>query len=228
VTDVAYDFIATTPALLDLARSCRCLCFGTLAQRNGVSRETVRSLIGALDRANGAFTFLDINLRKDCYTPQTVAVSLEEADILKLNEDEAHAVSAMLDMNAADLPSIAQALITRFDLRLCLITLGERGALCAGADHQLFYEPGYEVTVADPCGSGDAFSAGFLMQFIQTHDIGASCRLGNMLGAIVATQRGATAPASQHEIDQFRSQSRRRISDPRFNSYATTHEGNQT
>src|SRR5262245_50711891 len=87
VTDVAYDFIETDSRVLELAASADCFCFGTLVQRTAKSRASLGRL---LDAAGKALKCLDINLRKDCYSLETIADSLQRADILKLNLKEAH------------------------------------------------------------------------------------------------------------------------------------------
>ena len=47
VTPVAWDAISLSPALLHLAANASAICFGTLAQRHAVSRESIRACIAA-------------------------------------------------------------------------------------------------------------------------------------------------------------------------------------
>ena len=79
---------------------------------------------------------------------------------LKMNEDEARRVAFGYDIPShTPLPELCRALLQHGPLTACIVTLGEKGAFAVGADSQIVYVPGYEVTVADTCGSGDAFSA---------------------------------------------------------------------
>jgi len=77
VPDVAYDRIVFTDALRQAAARADGLCFGTLIQRSEASRATLAEV---LQRTPRALKLLDINLRKDCYDPGSVAFSLQEAD----------------------------------------------------------------------------------------------------------------------------------------------------
>ncbi|MBZ0257879.1 hypothetical protein K8I31_17580, partial [bacterium] len=86
VPDVAYDFIQANGAALHAAQSADCICYGTLAQRHETSRETLKKLLSA---AENAVKLYDINLRKKCYTKELITASLQQANIMKLNEDEA-------------------------------------------------------------------------------------------------------------------------------------------
>jgi fructokinase len=69
---VAYDFIEVTNQLIEAASNADCLYFGTLSQRSKISRETLMYLL----KQNTKLKFLDINLRKDCYSIETITYSL--------------------------------------------------------------------------------------------------------------------------------------------------------
>ncbi|NQU84703.1 MAG: carbohydrate kinase, partial [Mariniphaga sp.] len=71
--DVAFDHIEFTAEALKLVREADCLCFGTLVQRYGISKNTLRELI---KEAPKPVKFLDIKLRKDCYSKSIIENSL--------------------------------------------------------------------------------------------------------------------------------------------------------
>jgi sugar/nucleoside kinase (ribokinase family) len=66
----------------------------------------------------------------------------------------------------------------------------------------------------DTCGSGDAFAAGFLHAHLRGEGLKRACILGNALGAVVATQTGATAPVSTAEIQALLESRAPRNEDP--------------
>lgn len=215
VPDVAYDFIETTEGLKELALKADCFCFGVLSQRSDVTRRTLIELLS--DSALKATKFLDINLRKKCFSEETIAWSLEHADVLKLNEEEGPALAKMFALKARDnVVAIARELVDRWSLSHCVTTLGERGALCVSLDGSAVYEPGFKVEVVDACGSGDAFSAGFVRLLLRGRPANECCCLGNALGAIVATQHGATAPIEETMIERFLSGAVESIVDAEF------------
>ncbi len=199
VPDVAYDEIQYTDEILDAASQADCICFGTLAQRSETSRRTLWRI---LENASHALKLLDINLRKNCYSTETIQQSLQQADVLKLNELEAPFLAELFSL-PKDIPGFCAALMKRWPLSQCLVTLGERGVFAASLEGTAVYEPGYSVQLVDPCGSGDAFTAGFLDQFFRGRPLRECCRFGNALGALVATQPGATVPISLEEIQRF-------------------------
>jgi fructokinase len=210
--EVAYDSIELTYALMELAAQADCLCFGTLIQRAPASALTLQRLLGI---GGSKLRFLDLNLRQDCYDWPTITRSIQQATLLKLNADEARRVAFGYDLpKDLPLPELGRALLQQGPLKVCIVTLGEKGAFAVGADTQIVYVPGYEVTVADTCGSGDAFSAAFLHEYLQGKPLRDCCQLGVALGALVASQKGATEPVPGEALQAFVQGDRRRLVDP--------------
>jgi fructokinase len=195
--DVAYDEIETTPNLLALAARARCICFGTLIQRSARSRDTLTNIMQA---APSAFKALDINLRKDCYSADTIERSLTLADALKLNDDEILALAG-----PAGLPTepreFVRAALDRWSLQVCVVTLGARGACGASSDGQIADAAGRPAQIVDTVGAGDAFTAGLIHAWLGGQTLAQALELGNVMGALTAGRRGGTAPISRHEIE---------------------------
>lgn len=203
VPQVAYDRIELTDALVDAVSTADCLCFGTLSQRSEESRKTIEQL---MERANISLKLLDINLRKDCYSLETISFSLQQSDVLKLNEDEAHQLERMLEVSHENIPEFCEEMLTKWSLEYCVVTLGEKGAFAMSAGGERVYVPGYKVKLADSIGSGDAFSAGFVNKLLRGTSISEASRFGNVLGALVATKEGATSEVTLDEIGLFHNQ----------------------
>jgi len=200
VPQVAYDQIELTDTLIDTVSTADCLCFGTLSQRSEKSRNTIEQL---LERAGQSLKLLDINLRKDCYSLDTIIFSLQKADVLKLNEDEAYQLGGMLDVSSRNIPEFCEKMLTKWALEHCVVTLGEKGAFAMSGGGERVYVPGYKVNLADSIGSGDAFSAGFVNKLLRGLSISDAAGFGNVLGALVATKEGATCPVTLDEINEF-------------------------
>jgi len=227
ITGVAYDNIRLKDSIISLVSSADCLCFGTLARRNRESRETLQAL---LDSFKGRFRLYDINLRKNCYTQDAIHESLLQTDILKLNDEEAGEVNGLLQLNAANLQGIAKEILGRYPVQICIITLGSNGVLAISAENEIVYEPGFGVLMQDPLGAGDAFSAGFISKILAGSDLRGACRFGNQLGAIVATQSGATQTITRNEMQVISSKTKYNIQ-PGLNELIrnqTTQNNNQT
>ena len=200
IRGVAYDHIEPTDAALAAAAEADCLCFGTLIQRTRVSRDTLGRLLEAF---RGRLSILDINLRPECYSDETIRLSVERADILKLNDGEAQTLAGLYGLEGRALSEIARGLLDRTALQIVVVTLGERGALAASQGGEVVYHPGYAVELVDPLGSGDAFTAGFVHALLREQPLASACRFGNALGAMVARQEGATQPIAREEVQPF-------------------------
>ncbi|MBC7453774.1 MAG: fructokinase [Massilia sp.] len=173
--DQAYDHIEAGPALAALAR-CEpaTLYFGTLAQRASDSRDALFQVFAATP----ARRFLDLNMRADQVSERCVFASLQQGDIVKVNEDELRAlftwytdlpadVDAAIMADARVLDACA-ALILTFSLTGLIVTLGARGAAYFGSDGVRVdagaaATPAVAVKLVDTVGAGDAFSAIFLL-----------------------------------------------------------------
>jgi len=212
---VAYDNIGLSDDLLVLAGKAECIAFGTLAQRSAASRKTIHKL---LDHSPNAFKFLDINLRKNCHTRDSIEHSLRYAGVLKLNHHEAAELDKILGLNVPEIPKIAAAISARFNIPTVLVTLEENGVFLYDSREGEHYIPGYKIELEDPLGSGDAFSAAFIHCKLRERSLIECCIEGNKLGAIVATQKGATQKITGNDLEKI-SISNKRNSDQFFNNY---------
>lgn len=204
VPDVAYDRLEATPDALAAVAAARCVYFGTLIQRTGPARAAVSRLLAAADEAV-ALKVLDLNLRRDCHTPESIRGSLERADVVKLSDDEAMLVAKLFGVSADSLPALAWKIIGHIPAKILAVTLGADGALVVDRGGNLVEVPGERVVVADTCGCGDAFTAGLVGGLLSDCSLGESVRRGVRLGSIVATQSGATRPLPPEVLPSLRS-----------------------
>jgi fructokinase len=204
IPNVAYDFIEPREDLGTLVAQADCLCFGTLIQRQEVSRNTLYELLCGF---SGRFVLLDINLRRDCYSRESILESIAHADILKLNDGEADLLTEIYGMERSgggiDLSRFAETLLGRSNLKFIVVTLGERGAFAVSREGEKAYHPAFSVRLRDSVGSGDAFTAGFVDALLNDRSLPLACRYGNALGAVVAAQEGATQPLDRSQVDAF-------------------------
>jgi fructokinase len=193
VKDVAYDVIQPIRLAADA------VCFGTLVQRSPVSRLALYRLLESLP---DALHFCDLNLRRECWSGETVAGSLRRSHIVKLNDSEAVVLRTLLGLRGRTPPALAREIRRRWRLEAVVVTLGEHGAYAVTARDEAQVS-GWNVEVADSIGSGDAFSAAFLHSWMRGRTLEDCCFFGNALGALVARTKGATAVISRDEINRF-------------------------
>ena len=65
---VAWDNIPYTPALKELASRTTAVCFGSLAQRSSISRETIKHFLDDMPSGEGILKIFDMNLRQNFMT----------------------------------------------------------------------------------------------------------------------------------------------------------------
>lgn len=186
----AWDNIPFTPELAALAGRTRAICFGSLAQRSPVSRETIRRFLDAMPEDGQTLKIFDINLRRPFYTEETLRQSLEICNVLKINDEELAIVSSMFRLSDGDIPSRCRELIARFGLRLLILTCGTDGSYVFTPTDASFLETP-SVTVADTVGAGDSFTAAFTAALLSGHAIPEAHRLAVDVSAFVCTCHGA-------------------------------------
>jgi fructokinase len=170
------------------------LVFGTLGQRNEVSRSAIQAL-----RQKAAFCYYDVNLRPPFTGRELVVDSLHAADLVKVNEEELAIVGDWLAMGKRDSKDLADSLRHRLDLTALVVTRGADGAMLASADG-LFEEAGVAVAVVDTVGAGDAFFAALVAGFRAGLSWRRTLALANARGSYVASCRGATPPMERESI----------------------------
>src|SRR5258708_30684006 len=166
--NVAWDFLELSDDWISLARSAHAVCFGTLAQRNPVSRAAVRAFLSALP--SFAIGIFDVNLRQSYFSTEIVRDSVRHAKVLKLNHEEFPRFLDLLhcplknSARAANAPSdysdisAARWLCREFGMRLVCITRGANGSILVTTESHNEH-PVFSVKIADTVGAGDAFTA---------------------------------------------------------------------
>lgn len=185
--NVAWDHLELDSAWAGLLPRAAAVCFGTLAQRAPASRATIRR---ALELAAGALRIYDVNLRPPHYARDWIEDSLRRAAVVKLNDEEAPLLAALLGLGRAGPAPLAAALRERYGVRIVCITRGAAGCLVLAAD-QTVDVPGRRVQVVDAVGAGDAFTAALTCGLLRGWPLRAAAELANTAGALVATRAGA-------------------------------------
>ena len=154
----AWDFLEPTDALLAAGRSADAVVFGSLAQREATSRDTIRAL-----RRSAKRTVFDVNLRPPFIFPDVVQEAATGAWLLKLNEDEAVQLCGWAKLRAdGGAGAMAAALGERFACEGVVVTCGGDGAALWRREGGLVTHAGCKVTAVDAVGAGDAFLASML------------------------------------------------------------------
>ena len=186
---VAWDNIPYTPALEDLAKHTTAVCFGSLAQRSVVSRETINRFLDTMPAENTLKIF-DINLRQGFYTKEILCNSFRKCNVLKINDEELVTVSRMFGYPEIDLQDKCWILLAKYNLKMLILTCGVNGSYVFTPGEVSFVETP-KVEVADTVGAGDSFTAAFVASILSGLSIGEAHKLAVETSAYVCTQNGA-------------------------------------
>lgn len=189
VEPAAWDAIDATDALIARASAARAIVFGSLAQRDPMSRRTIERLW-----ESDAMMAFDVNLRPPYDDVDVVRRSLHRADIVKLSAGEMAQVAEWFDLRGSPRQLVA-ALAEKFACSVVCVTRGSEGA-ALWHDGTWTEHPGFQVDVRDTVGAGDAFLAVLLAGLLAGGADAALLQHANLIGAYVATQYGSV-PADQ-------------------------------
>ncbi|OAM27839.1 carbohydrate kinase [Eikenella longinqua] len=190
----AWDKIRVTEAALARVAESDAFIYGSLSGRDPVSRAALEQLLPA-----ARFRVLDVNLRKPHYDAQRVLSLMQQAHLIKLNDEELYELAAAFGSPYRSLEQNLHYLArhTRTD-HLC-VTLGQHGALYFRHGEILAHH-GFHVNVADTVGAGDSFLAGFLHQLLSGAAPADTLAFACAIGALNVTRHGATPAISLAEI----------------------------
>ncbi|WP_303208561.1 carbohydrate kinase family protein [Bacteroides oleiciplenus] len=191
---VAWDNIQYNETLKALANRTDCVCFGSLAQRNSVSRNTIEQFLN--DMPIGSYKVFDINLRQHFYTKEQIGKSFSLCNILKLNDEELDKVCNMFDIMGTSLQQ-CQTLLTTYGWKMLILTCGEMGSYIITSNDIAFLETP-KVKVVDTVGAGDSFTAAFCTLLLKGEPVRKAHRRAVDVSAYVCTQAGAMPVLPNH------------------------------
>ncbi|MEY8630137.1 carbohydrate kinase [Bacteroides nordii] len=187
---VAWDNIPFTDDLKRLALSTRAFCFGSLAQRNEVSRTSINRFLDTMPDGDEQLKIFDINLRQGFYTKEIIRESCQRCNVLKINDEELVAISRMFGYPGIDLQDKCGILLAKYNLKMLILTCGTNGSYVFTPGVVSFQETP-RVPVADTVGAGDSFTAAFCASLLKGKSVPEAHKLAVEVSAYVCTQSGA-------------------------------------
>ncbi len=194
--NVAWDNIPFDKDIEQIARSCRAVCFGSLAQRNIVSRTTIQKFLDATP--DDCLKIFDINLRQQFYTKEIIQESIRRCNILKINDEELVLIGRMFGYPGLDIENKCWLILGKYNLDMLVLTCGTNGSYVFTPGNVSFQETP-KVTVADTVGAGDSFTGSFVGSILNGKSVAEAHRTAVQVSAFVCTQNGAM-PALKAEL----------------------------
>lgn len=195
--NVAWDHIPLTTEIIEVAKNCKAVCFGSLAQREDESRKTIEKFLDSVP--NDCLRIFDINIRQQFYSKQLIENSLKKSDILKINDEELELIAPMLGYGQ-DFPrnsqlnehqvAVAQGIIHDYNLQMVVLTCGVNGSYII-TTNEVLYRPTPKVDVVDTVGAGDSFNGAFVASLLKGKSLEEAHRKAVDTSAFVCTESGA-------------------------------------
>lgn len=188
--NVAWDNIPYTEHLDALAKRTKAVCFGSLAQRNVVSRETITHFLDTMPKDDDSLIVFDVNLRQGFYNKEILCKSMQNCNILKINDEELITVSRMFGYPGIDLQDKCWILLGKYNLKMLILTCGINGSYVFTPGNVSF-QPTPKVEVTDTVGAGDSFTAAFIASILKGKSVTEAHSIAVKTSAYVCTQKGA-------------------------------------
>ena len=152
-------------------------------------------------KARGRTVSLDINYRAKLWSPEAAAAALAQlipsVDLLFCARDDA----ARLFGLAGDDAARASGLRARFGVPIAVLTAGADGAVGCAADGPCAVPAIPVEATVERFGSGDAFAAGFLAEYLRGASLEEALRMGAAAGALKRTILGDMLVATRADVE---------------------------
>lgn len=189
VENVAWDSIPFTSELEVLAQNTKAVCFGSLAQRKEVSRNTIRRFIESLPQQ--CLKVFDVNLRQQYYSREIIEWSMTHCDVLKLNDEEIVELKRIWAMEEITDALFCAELQHRYDIKIIILTCGAEGSYVYSKDGAVSFQETPTVDVVDTVGAGDSFTAAFVVSLLNGDTITEAHSKATAIAAETCVHSGA-------------------------------------
>jgi fructokinase len=196
----AWDNLTWNDAIASRIATVDAIYFGTLGQRDSVSRATIREAVETAALA-GIPRVLDINLRPPFFDAEMIRDSVQLASILKLSDDELVEVGSACSISKTDQPEgDLRGLLEFGSLDMVLLTRGKDGAVLVTYEGTSTQD-GIDGSVIDTVGAGDAFTAAFLVGELRGYAHDQNLRKSCEVAAATCAHSGSVPEARSNTSD---------------------------
>lgn len=197
---VAWDNIPFTDDIKEVAANAGAVCWGSLAQRNEVSRKSIYQFLD--HTPEDCLKVFDINLRQNFYTKEVICESLKRCDVLKINDEELITIGRLFGYPGLDIENKCWLILGKYDLDMLVLTCGTNGSYVF-TPGSMSYQPTPKVEVADTVGAGDSFTGTFCASILAGKPVTEAHKLAVSVSAYVCTQNGAM-PILPEEVKEMK------------------------
>jgi len=208
-TDMKSGFLSDIPPLresLDLSQLA-VIVFGGLAMHSPVNRLLFSDFVMEFQKSGMPvpLRLCDLNLRPGWSDPEVVRWCANQADILKVNEEEHQFLASLEQGSEGDLDQI---LLRRYALQGLCTTLGPQGLrwsdpLKGSLLFPAWREEGAPIVI-DTVGAGDAITASLAMGLSRKEATNIFLERGRRWAALICGIPGALPPPASQQVDLWK------------------------
>lgn len=185
---VAWDNIPFTDDIKEVAANTGAVCWGSLAQRSAVSRDSIYKFLD--HTPSDCLKIFDINLRQHFYNKDIICESLRRCNVLKINDEELVTIGRLFGYPGLDIENKCWLILGKYNLDMLVLTCGVNGSYVFAPGFSSFQETP-KVEVVDTVGAGDSFTGTFCASVLKGMSIADAHKLAVEVSAYVCTQSGA-------------------------------------
>ncbi|MBK1896357.1 carbohydrate kinase family protein [Chryseobacterium paridis] len=200
INEVAWDYIAFSPELVELVSNADAFIFGSLSARNEKTRETLFKLL-----EYARLKIFDVNFRPPFTEIELIKNLLHKTDIVKMNKSEMRQIMSFLNEEYINEDQSAAFIQNHFKINEIVLTKGSKGARYF-VGNESYDCPAVPITIADTVGSGDSFLAGFISKRIKNEAPDKIMKEAIALGAFITSKPGACPDYEYEDFQKFRDQ----------------------
>ena len=195
---MSFDYIETSNSDINYIKNgaYNTLFFGTVEQRNDVSRSALAKII---EECAFETIFLDLNLREPFYSTEIIFSSLQKCTVAKMNWEEAVLTNELLRIGASSVDEFMSTIASKLFIDSIVITDAANGAYYFDG-HETGRTTAFAVDLVDPVGAGDAFSAGLLYKLAMGESLDKACEFACRMGAMICS---AVSTLPEYRVDQL-------------------------
>lgn len=184
--DTAWDHLKFSEEWKTLAKKADAVCFGSLAQRNEISRNTILTFLDHC--SSDCIRVFDVNLRPPFFSGEVIIESLKRTDVIKLNEHEFRQLPEI----TGSTKSTKELLLDDYGISVICLTKGAKGCEIITPDSH-FIEGPFEIdtSLGDSVGVGDSFTATLIHNKLKGRKWQEALHLANKYAANMAALKGA-------------------------------------
>ncbi len=159
-------------------------------------------LAAELAKAAGMLVSFDVNYRAKLWRPDAAHSHcvdfIQLGDIVFMPLRDAHTLFGLEELTD---DAILQNLSSQFPHCTFVITLGARGAIAIDQHGKIYSQAAFPTTEVERLGSGDAFAAGFLANFLEQGSIASALRWGCATASLKYTIPGDLPLVHRSEVE---------------------------